>query len=400
MARLPARVRRDLAGRSERKLRIAILSPVWFPVPPTGYGGIEAVVSLLTEELVDRGHDVTLFASGDSRSRAKVVSVFPSAPSERIGESLAELRHALACFERASEFDIICDHSGPPAAALAATAAIPVVHTVHGPLDNEAGLIYRQIGNLSKNVGLISLSLNQRRPAPELPWVGNCPNAIELSRYPLSRTRGEYLAFIGRMSPDKGAHRAIEVAKQAGLPLKIAAKNREPKEQEYFERYVHPHLGEGIEYLGEVGHEAKVRLLQGARATVFPIDWEEPFGLVMIESLACGTPVIATNRGSVPEVLTNGRTGVIVADYRQIAAAIPAADKIDPRDCRTHVERWFSPQRMVESYLSVFRGVLAEHHALSATGNVATVPREQQWASPEISAGDQLLSRDDLAAAS
>jgi len=339
-------------------VRIAILSPVWFPVPPTGYGGIEWIVSLLADGLADAGHDVTLFASGDSRTRAKLHSVYPVAPSLRIGESLPEFRHALACYERAGEFDIVNDHSGPPAAALGGAVATPVVHTVHGPLDGEAGPVYEQIARVAPRVKLISLSLNQRRPLPDLPWVANCPNALDLTAYPVHPHRGDYLVFIGRMSPDKGAHRAIQVAKDAGLPLKMAGKMNEPPEKEYFETQVRPALGWGIEYLGEVTHAEKVELLQNARATLFPIEWEEPFGLVMIESMACGTPVIATRWGAVPEVIEHGISGIIVEDSSEMAAALEEADRLDPLECRRYVEERFSAARMVADYLGAYERVL------------------------------------------
>jgi len=339
-------------------VRIALLSPVWFPVPPTGYGGIEWIVSLLADGLADAGHDVTLFASGDSRTRAKLHAVYPVAPSLRIGESLPEFRHALACYERAGDFDVVNDHSGPPAAALGGAVETPVVHTVHGPLDGEAGLIYEQIARVAPRVGLISLSLNQRRPLPGLPWVANCPNALDLSAYPVHPHRGEYLLFLGRMSPDKGAHRAIQVAKDAGLPLKIAGKLNEAPEKEYFEAQVRPALGWGIEYLGEVTHAEKVDLLQNARATLFPIEWEEPFGLVMIESMACGTPVIATRWGAVPEVIEHGVSGIIVESSGEMAAALEQADRLNPLECRRYVEDRFSAKRMVADYLAAYEQML------------------------------------------
>ncbi len=338
-------------------MRVAILGPVWFPVPPTGYGGIEWVVSLLADGLVDAGHDVTLFASGDSRSKARLVSVYDAAPSERIGLTLPELHHALACYERAAEFDIVNDHSGPAAAALAGGVETPVLHTVHGPLDGEAGEIYAQIARTVRGLGLVSLSLNQRKPRPDLPWVANCPNALDLDAYPVYPHRGDYLLFLGRMTEDKGAHRAIEVAKRAELPLKIAGKMREPAEKEYFETHVRPNLGWGIEYLGEVSHEEKVDLLQNARVTLFPISWEEPFGLVMIESMACGTPVVATRWGAVPEVIENGVSGVIVDDHLDMAEAVGEADRLEPMECRRYVEERFSAQRMVADYVAAFETV-------------------------------------------
>jgi glycosyltransferase involved in cell wall biosynthesis len=340
------------------KLRIGVLAPVWFAVPPTGYGGTEWIVSLLADGLADAGHDVTLFASGDSRTKAKLAFVYGEAPSHLIGRSLPELHHALACYERAGEFDVVNDHSGPPAAALAGALDTPVLHSVHGPLDGEAGPIYEQIARVSPNVGLISISLNQRKPKPDLPWAANIPNALDFSLYPCKPHRGDYLLFLGRMSPDKGAHRAIAVAMETGLPLKMAGKRREPKERQYFEELVAPHLGNGIEYLGEVTHGEKVELLQNARVTLFPIEWEEPFGLVMIESMACGTPVIATRHGAVPEVIEHGRGGLIVDNYRQMAAVIPQADEMDPFECREYVEERFSDERMVEDYVAAFRAAI------------------------------------------
>ena len=187
-------------------LRIGLLAPVWFPVPPTAYGGIERVVSLLADGLVAAGHDVTLFASGDSRTRARLVSVYERAPSAEIGRTTPELRHALACFERADEFDVVNDHSGPVAAAVAGLVSTAVVHTVHGPLTGEEGDLYERIAAVSPTVGLISLSLNQRKPCPDLPWIANCPNALDLAAYPVSPDGGDYLCFsvsssTGRMTP-------------------------------------------------------------------------------------------------------------------------------------------------------------------------------------------------------
>src|SRR5512133_1294050 len=282
-------------------LRIAILSPPWFPVPPTGYGGIEWIVSLLADGLTDQGHEVTIFASGDSRSKATLAWVYEHAPSELIGRTLPEMRHTLAALERAGEFDVINDHTGPLGAVLGGLVKTPVVHTVHGPLDGEPGHVYELIGKVAPQVGLISISMNQRKPKPDLNWIANCHNALDFSVYPCKPHRGDYLLFLGRLSPDKGAHRAVAVAMETGLPLKIAGKLQEPREREYFHELVEPHLVNGIEYLGEVTHGEKVELLQNARATLFPIEWEEPFGLVMIESMACGTPVIATRWGAVPE---------------------------------------------------------------------------------------------------
>jgi glycosyltransferase involved in cell wall biosynthesis len=344
-------------------MRVAILSPVWFAVPPSGYGGIEWIVSLLADGLVDAGHDVTLFASGDSLTKAKLSYVFEQAPSEQIGKSLPELRHALACFDRAGDFDVINDHAGPLSIALGGLVETPVLHTVHGPLDGDSGRVYEGLAQLAPDVGLISISLNQRRPKPELNWAGNCPNALDLQLYPCKPHRGDYLLFLGRMSPDKGAHRAIWVAKETGLPLKLAGKMQDPREHRYFRELVEPHLVDGIEYLGEVSHGEKVELLQNARATLFPIEWEEPFGLVMIESMACGTPVIATRHGAVPEVIEDDVSGIVVDNYREMPAALERADALDPLECRRYVEERYAPERMVEDYLSVYEAAVARASA-------------------------------------
>jgi glycosyltransferase involved in cell wall biosynthesis len=328
-------------------------------VPPTGYGGIEAVVSLLADGLAADGHDVTLFASGDSRTDAELVSVFDSAQPHRIGTTSAELLHTLTCFEQAGRFDVVSDHTGPLAGAIGCLVGTPVVHTVHGPIDGEDGEIYRKLAAVTPRLSLISLSLSQRRPAPDLPWAGNCPNGLDIDAYPPGEHRGDYLLFLGRMSPDKGADRAIEVARAAGMPLRIAAKCREPAEQEYFSSAVEPLLGDGIEFLGEVSNGEKIELLRDARATLFPIDWEEPFGLVMLESMACGTPVLATRRGAVPEVVEDGVTGIVVDDYRDMADALTDALGLDPAACRRAVEERFSPERMVEAYVEVFEQLVS-----------------------------------------
>jgi glycosyltransferase involved in cell wall biosynthesis len=346
-------------------MRVAMLSPVWFPVPPPGYGGIEWVVHLLTEGLVAAGADVSLFASGDSRTAARLEAVYEQAPSEWIGNTFWELRHTVACLERAGEFDVVHDHSGLLGLALGALAPVPVVHTVHGPLTEDPGDLYESVCRMAPGAHLVSLSLNQRKPKPGLPWLANVPNALDLDRYPFHVGHDDYLLFVGRMSPDKGAHRAVEVALELGLPLRLAGKCREPLEQAYFDAYVRPGLGNGREYVGEVSHADKVALLQRARATLFPIDWEEPFGLVMIESLACGTPVIATRRGSVAEVIDDGVTGIIVDDHRQMPAALPHADALEPKQLRATVRDRFSPERMVGDYLAAYERAIELDRAAS-----------------------------------
>jgi glycosyltransferase involved in cell wall biosynthesis len=340
-------------------MRIAVLSPVWFPVPPSGYGGIEWIVSLLADGLADAGHDVTLFASGDSRTRATLDAAFREAPSERIGQTFWELQHALHCFSRHEDFDVVHDHTGLLGLALGSLLPTPVVHTVHGPVAGEPGALYERVVRMAPAARLVSISMSQREPRPELPWVANVPNALDLSFYAFQPERGDYLLFLGRMSPDKGAHRAVTIALETGLPLKLAGKCAEPAERAYFDENVRPHLGGNREYVGEVSHGEKVELLQRARATLFPISWREPFGLVMIESMACGTPVIATRFGAVPEVIDHGRTGIIVDDWHEMAGMIEAADALDSAAMRQAVEDRFTPQRMVGDYVRVYEAALA-----------------------------------------
>jgi glycosyltransferase involved in cell wall biosynthesis len=347
-------------------MRVGLLCPVWFPVPPEAYGGTERVVALLADGLVDAGHDVTLFASGDSQTNARLESVFQTAPSEWIGHTYWEMQHTVHAIRKGSEFDVLHDHTGLLGLALGVATDTPFCHTVHGPLTGAPGRLYEDVIAISPKAKLISISMNQRKPKENLPWIANCPNALDLSVYPFRRKPGgDYFLFLGRMSPDKGAHRALAVALETGLPLKIAAKCREPLEIRYFDEFIRPHLGELIEYVGEVGHADKVELLMGARALINPIDWEEPFGLVVIEAMACGTPVIATRRGAFPEIIDHGRTGVMVDKYRDMEdpAVLELADSLDPAELRREVEERFSPEHMVANYVAAYEATIAAHPA-------------------------------------
>ena len=339
-------------------MKIALLAPVWFAVPPNGYGGIELVVSVLADGLVERGHDVTLFASGDSATKATLRAVYGRAPSDRLGAVAPELNHALACLEHSWEFDLVHDLTGLTGAALAATSRAPVVHTIQCALEAEAHAILRRAARVDPRLALVSVSLNQQRLAPDLPWVANCPNGLDLAAYPFPPSPRDYLLFLGRIDPSKGPDRAIAVARAAGLPLVIAAKVREPGEHAFFEEAVRPHLGDGVEFLGEVGPEEKVQLLRGARALLFPIDWEEPCALVLLEAMACGTPIVATRRGCVPEVVVHRRTGFVVEEPAEMVRALERIDEIDPAECRAHVATSFSAERLLDDYEAVYERVL------------------------------------------
>lgn len=340
-------------------MKIAQVAPLWERVPPPTYGGIELVVSRLTDELVRRGHDVTLFASGDSQTLAKLESVYPHAlrldPKVKeyaVYETL-ELSHV---YQKAGEFDIIHSHVGVPALPLASLVNTPTVHTLHGKFNRDTQAVYLH----HHHQPFVSISDAQRQI--NLNYVGTVYNGISLADYKFVGNPQEpaYLAFLGRFSPEKGPHHAIAIAKQTGWKLKMAGKV-DVVDQEFFEREVAPHIdGQQIEYLGEVDHNGKVELLANASVTLFPITWAEPFGLVMIESMATGTPVIAMSLGSVPEVINHGVTGFVCQEYAEIAAMIPQALELDRHKCRQHVAENFSVQQMVDGYEAVYQKIIQD----------------------------------------
>ena len=340
-------------------LRIAVLAPPWFPIPPRRYGGTEAVVNLLVEGLVAEGHDVTLFASGDSTTSASLVAYFDAARPDELGSTQPDMLQALSCVIEADRFDVVSDHTGALGLSLSNLTSTPFLNTVHGTLAGEAGALYRQVCALTPGAALVSLTESHRGTAGDLPWAATIPNAIALDDHPCrERSGGEYLFWLGRMSVDKGPVTAIEVARAAGMPLLLAGKLRAADEQRYFEEEVEPLLGGDIAYLGEIDLHERVRLMHGARALINPIAWDEPFGLVMVEAMACGVPVVATPRGSVPEIVRDGQNGWIASTVDELAAAVERCDEIDPSECRAIAELCYSPERMVSDYLDAFDDVI------------------------------------------
>jgi glycosyltransferase involved in cell wall biosynthesis len=336
-------------------MRIAIVAPPWAPIPPELYGGIEGAIDSLARGLLAQGHDVLLFATGDSTCPVPRRWLLPLAEGARMGFAVPELRHVMAAYDVVTDCDIVHDHTvfGPFYAEH--LPEVPVVTTIHGPFNEDLSDIYRRLG---PRVPIIGISEAQRRPAPDIPIARVIHHGVDASRF-TPGSGGDYCLFLGRMAPEKGAHRAIVAARKAGLPIILAGKLREPWEQLFFEREVAPLLGEDAEYRGEVSQEEKVKLLGGARATLFPIRWNEPFGLVMLESMACGTPVIAFPEGAAPEVVEHGKTGLLCADESEMAEAIRAAGAIDRRDCRAAVEGYFSIERMVREHVELYEEVLA-----------------------------------------
>jgi glycosyltransferase involved in cell wall biosynthesis len=343
-------------------MRIAQLCPPWLAVPPRGYGGIEWVVALLADGLAEAGHEVTLFATGDSKTKARLEYVFEQAPGSRtINDPILDTTHTLFALKDARErFDVLHVHTPFSALAASIETGIPVVHTLHGSFTEEMKRLYAFVG---RRAWFVAISHAQKAFEPSLRYGGVVYNGIDMDRYPLQEEKEDFVLFLGRADPDKGWRRAVQAAAVAGERLVSAVKIAHPREEEEWERNVKPILPPGAEVFGEIDHEQKVSLLRRAKAVLFPIDWPEPFGLVMTEAMACGTPVIATPRGSVPEVVEDGATGWIVGveDYaREAAERLKRLDQIDPKACRDRVQRLFSKQAMVAGYEDVFRRAIEE----------------------------------------
>ena len=337
-------------------MRVAQIAPPWAPVPPHLYGGIELVVDLLSRGLQAAGHDVVLWTVGESTSPVPRRFVLDGAEGARIGMAVPELRHVIHAYESLSDFDVIHDHTvfGPLYAARFPERV--VVTTNHGPFGTELDDLYRTI---AETVPVICISHDQRALAPDIPVAGVIHHGVDPVMFPVGAGAGGFCLFLGRMSPDKGAHRAIIACRKAGVPILLAAKMREPREVEYFEAEVAPLLGDGAEYLGEVPHARKLELLGAAMALVNPIRWHEPFGLVMVEALACGTPVIAFREGAAPEIVSDGRTGFLCDDEIGMADAIGRIGEISRAACRAEAEGYFSSTRMVAEHVALYEGVIA-----------------------------------------
>jgi glycosyltransferase involved in cell wall biosynthesis len=353
-------------------MKIAQVSPLWERVPPPGYGGIELVVGHLTDELVRRGHEVTLFASGDSQTLAKLEPVSPRAlrldPAIKEHAVYEMLELSRVC-EQATEFDVIHFHIGFAALPFTQLLKTPIIHTLHGSFTPDNRKLFIQY----KNQSYISISNAQRQLEPRLNYVSTVYNGIEPQDYPFqAQPQGSpYLAFLGRMSPEKGPMHAIAIAKQTGWRLKMAGKI-DPVDREFFEQEIAPHIdGKQIQYLGELTHTEKAELLGNASVTLFPITWQEPFGLVMIESMCTGTPVLGRGLGSVPEVIAGGKTGFVCHTLEEMIAAIPAAVELDRQACRDHVVQNFSITRMVDGYEAAYQKVIEE--LVSRNGHLQTL---------------------------
>jgi glycosyltransferase involved in cell wall biosynthesis len=341
-------------------MRIAQIAPLYEAVPPKLYGGTERVVAYLSDELVKLGHKVTLFASGDSATLAELHDVWPQAlrldPSIR--DPIAPHILLMETVRRlADEFDVLHFHNDYLPFPLFSRQRTPWLNTLHGRLDLPE---FQAVASAFPNVNLVSISNAQRRPVSHLNFIGTVYHGLPENLLRPQPVQPGYLAFLGRISPEKGPDRAIRIARRAGLPLKIAAKV-DNADRQFFEAVVRPLLAEpGVEMIGEINEAQKPGFLSGARALLMPIDWPEPFGLVMIEAMACGTPVIAFDCGSVPEIMEDGVTGFIVHDEPSAVAAIARLDEIDRAKVRQRFEARFTARRMAEDYVALYEELLAE----------------------------------------
>ncbi|WFE55155.1 glycosyltransferase family 4 protein [Micromonospora sp. WMMD1155] len=346
--------------------------PPWLSVPPPGYGGLEQVVAALVDALSVQGHAVTLFGAGSDHGTAAdgFVSTVPEVQYERLGESLPELAH-LARVKRlvtAADFDVIHDHTtiGP---LVAGRRAVPTVATVHGNPVGEYGDV---LGDVDSGVALVAISHAQRRLNTDLPWAGTVHNALDIRGFPRKTEPGRGpVLWLARFSPDKGPEVAIRACREAGLPLLLAGKCNEPAERRYYEQVVAPLVDENVTVVLNADRAETLRMLVDARCLVMPIQWDEPFGMVMLEAMATGTPVVALNRGAVPELVRPGLTGLVCERAEELPAAVLAAEQLDPQDCVAHVAENFSVARMAEDYVEVYRRFAAGRYDVHESARVS-----------------------------
>lgn len=351
-------------------MKIAQIAPFEESVPPKKYGGTELVVYNLTQELVKKGHQVYLIATGDSKTKAKILPVFKIALRKHLKMSDLKIRDAFKIigigrvlnYLKNLDVDIIHNHLGWRLLPFSHLIKKPVVTTLHGPLDVEyQRIIYENF----KDANYVSISNNQRKPLPNLNYLATVYNGIDIKKFPFSEKKGNYLAFLGRMSPEKGPDLAIRAALKTGLKLKMAAKI-DVVDKKFFEREIAPFIdNKQIEFLGEVGHIGKVKLLKNALALIAPIQWQEPFGLFFIEAMATGTPVITFKRGSAPEIVKDKKTGFVVKPWlnkkpnlKGLIKAIYKIKEIRRDDCRKWVEKNFTSEKMADNYEKVYYGLL------------------------------------------
>ena len=344
-------------------MRVGLLAPPWVPVPPPAYGGTEEVVDELARGLVSRGHEVVLFATGDSTCPVQRLWVFDS-PPEEMNAAMPECRHVQAAYDALTACDVIHDHTTlGPIWAHARGVSTPIVVTVHNPFTDVSRPVYREVSSFA---ALVAISSSHRESAADIPIRAVVRHGIDPSRLATGEGTGGYALFLGRFAPEKGAAAAIRIARAAQMPLVIAAKMRTPEEQAYFQSEIEPMLGPDVNFVGEVPRCRRDDLLRNAVALVNPISWREPFGLVMIEAMACGTPVIAYPSGAAPEIVDDGVTGFLCRDEHEAAIALASVAGLNRRDCRAAVEGYFSADRMVDEYERVYEQATTDRRTLTA----------------------------------
>ena len=339
-------------------MHIAQIAPLTEAIPPKLYGGTERVVSWLTEELISLGHEVTLFASGDSITAARLEAVWPRALRLDGAVRDPNALHMLMLervYQRAADFDFLHFHLDYYPFSLFSRQATPFTTTLHGRLDLPE---HQPLFDTFGSVPVVSISNSQRRPLPQARWVRTVHHGLPERLLMPKPVKPSYFAFLGRIAPEKGIDRAIRIAQHCGMPLKVAAKV-DRADQEYFDEKIHPMMRSGgVEFIGEISDKDKSEFLSGATVLLVPIDWPEPFGLVMIEAMACGTPVIAFNRGSVPEVIDDGVTGFVVEDENGAIGAVDRLGHLSREKIRKRFEERFTARRMAQDYLAVYRSLM------------------------------------------
>jgi glycosyltransferase involved in cell wall biosynthesis len=363
-------------------MKIAMLVPIVESIPPEKYGGTERVVYHLTEELVKMGHDVTLFASGDSKTSANLLSVYPK--SLRQPGSLAEeiygpngytMLNIGLCYYMQDQFDVIHDHHNIISNPTANLSQTPVVMTIHGALDVDPAHV--SLYEATDNINYVSISKSQQEPAPNLNWIGNVYNGTISDKMPFSSTSDDYLLFVGRMSPQKGLHHAIEVAKRLDLPLIIAAKLENSREHQiYYKEKIEPELNDKIRWVGEVDETERNKLMTKALAFLHPVTWREPFGLTLAEAMCCGAPVVAFGLGSIPEIIDHKKTGYVIApgDVDGMVEAVRNIKKISRARCRQHTLANFSTRKMAENYVAVYQKAILKKKMLTVPSAFYPLP--------------------------
>lgn len=337
-------------------MRIGLIAPPWAPVPPGGYGGTEQVVNDLALGLSRLGHEVRLFSVGESTCVVPRNWYYQTAVAQ-IGTTVPESAHVLAAYNDLRDVDVIHDHTflGPLVAG-GLPDLPPIVATNHGSFTAEARLVYQEA---AKNAALVAISRSQRDSAPDVPITAVIPHGIDLQAHAFGDGDGGYLVFVGRMSPDKGVHIAVRVARRSGCRLLVVSKMREPEEHDYFEREVRPLLAGNVELLHELAAPERIKVLRSATALLNPICWPEPFGLVMAEALACGTPVLAFPNGAAPEIVDDGKTGFLCSDESDMVDALTRVGSLFRRDCRAAAEQRFDLMRMAADHESLYLSLLA-----------------------------------------